>query len=75
MMRYRTLGMPRESCCCLPTPYRIPKSVAGMAFNFSLVEVAQKSSRSPGAAASQPGTERRGNRLFGFAMPQYSHAT
>ena len=75
MMRYRTLGTPRESCCCLPTPYRIPKSVAGMAFNFSLVDVAQKSSWSHGAVESLNSAECRGNRLFGFALPQYSHAT
>jgi hypothetical protein len=75
MMRYRTLGMPREACCCLPTPYRIPKSVAGMAFNFSLVEVVPKSSRSSAAVELQYGTERPGNRLFGFALPHYSHAT
>ena len=74
MMRYRTLGTPRESCCCLPTPYRIPKAVAGMAFNFSLVEVAPKVTRAANADAGQI-SERRANPLFGFAMPRYSHAT
>ena len=75
MMRYRTLGTPRESCCCLPTPYRIPKAVAGMAFNFSLVEVGQKHPRPAGAPDVPHGTERRANPLFGFALPRYSHAT
>jgi hypothetical protein len=27
--------------CCLPSPYRIPQGVAGMAFNFSKIEVPQ----------------------------------
>jgi hypothetical protein len=25
--------------CCLPSPYRIPQGVAGMAFNFSKIEL------------------------------------
>lgn len=74
MMRYRTLGTPRESCCCLPTPYRIPKAVAGMAFNFSLVEVAHRNTRPAHAEPEHP-ADRKANPLFGFAIPRYSHAT
>ena len=75
MMRYRTLGTPRESCCCLPTPYRIPNAVAGMAFNFSIVDVVHRSTTAANAGNAEQGTERRGNPLFGFALPRYSHAT
>jgi hypothetical protein len=75
MTRYRTLGMSRESCCCLPTPYRIPKAVAGMAFNFSLAEVAPRRNTPAEALDGSYGTERRVSPLFRFALPRYAHAT
>jgi len=30
---------PTPDLCCLPSPYRIPQGVAGMAFNFSKIEL------------------------------------
>ncbi len=42
MMRFYALGLSGHMCC-LPSPYRIPQRVAGMAFNFSQVEVAPPS--------------------------------
>jgi hypothetical protein len=30
---------PTPDLCCLPSPYRIPQGVAGMAFNFSKIEI------------------------------------
>lgn len=30
--------------CCLPSPRRIPQGVAGMAFNFSKIEISHHSS-------------------------------
>ena len=33
---------PTPDLCCLPSPYRIPQGVAGMAFNFSKIEVSQR---------------------------------
>ena len=34
---------PAAEPCCLPTPYRISHYVAGMAFNFSRIEMAHQS--------------------------------
>jgi hypothetical protein len=33
---------PSPDLCCLPSPHRIPKSVAGMAFNFSKIEISHR---------------------------------
>ena len=43
--------------CCLPSPYRVPHSVAGMAFNFSKVELAHHGSQrnAPMQAKTQRG--------------------
>ena len=30
---------PTPDLCCLPSPRRIPQGVAGMAFNFSKIEI------------------------------------
>jgi hypothetical protein len=30
---------PSPDLCCLPSPHRIPQGVAGMAFNFSKIEI------------------------------------
>ncbi|HEV2618449.1 MAG TPA: hypothetical protein VGU23_00755 [Acidobacteriaceae bacterium] len=47
---------PTPDLCCLPTPHRIPQGVAGMAFNFSKIEIShQPRRRKPQPqAASQP---------------------
>jgi hypothetical protein len=66
--------------CSLPSPHRIPQGVAGMAFNFSSVEVepaeqphyAAAPADSNQSAASQPRNKSLAAR-FGF--PQYSPAT
>ena len=73
MMRYRTLGTPRESCCCLPTPYRIPQPVAGLAFNFSLIELPE--ARQKVATPPQPEAAATERSLFSFGMQRYSAAT
>ena len=44
MIRPRALE-PSGELCCLPSPYRIPRCVAGMAFNFSKVEISQHTPR------------------------------
>jgi hypothetical protein len=41
MIQARALE-PSPDLCCLPSPHRIPKSVAGMAFNFSKIEVSHR---------------------------------
>jgi hypothetical protein len=38
MIQARALE-PTPDLCCLPSPYRIPQGVAGMAFNFSKIEL------------------------------------
>jgi hypothetical protein len=38
MMQARALE-PSPDLCCLPTPHRISQYVAGMAFNFSKIEI------------------------------------
>jgi hypothetical protein len=30
---------PTPDLCCLPSPHRIPQGIAGMAFNFSKIEI------------------------------------
>jgi hypothetical protein len=74
MMRYRNLGTPRELCCCLPTPYRIPKPVAGLAFNFSLIEVAAVSRQLKGAADRGPASSAQGieRKLFSLGVPGFA---
>jgi hypothetical protein len=67
MIRPRALE-PSGDLCCLPSPYRIPRCVAGMAFNFSKVEVSQHPPRrnrpaqvetSPRSAVSATSISRR----------------
>ena len=79
MMRYRALGSPGE-LCCLPSPYRIPQRVAGMAFNFSKVELAPKTVKRALASDAErhsgsQGGERSGSALYAFGLAQYSPAT
>ena len=38
MIQARALE-PSPDLCCLPSPHRIPQGVAGMAFNFSKIEI------------------------------------
>jgi len=38
MIQARALE-PTADLCCLPAPHRIPQGVAGMAFNFSKIEI------------------------------------
>jgi hypothetical protein len=38
MNQYRAL-QPAPDICCLPSPYRVLQGVAGMAFNFSKIEL------------------------------------
>jgi hypothetical protein len=47
---------PTPDLCCLPSPHRIPLSVAGMAFNFSKIEISHHTfqHKSPPAIKSQP---------------------
>jgi len=39
MIQARALE-PTPDLCCLPSPHRVLQSVAGMAFNFSKIELA-----------------------------------
>ena len=48
MIRFRTVES-HVDLCSLPSPRRIPRSLAGMAFNFSKIEIAP-----PAAQPSKP---------------------
>ncbi|MGA1981281.1 MAG: hypothetical protein ABSG84_02325 [Acidobacteriaceae bacterium] len=55
MIQARALE-PTPDLCCLPSPYRIPQGVAGMAFNFSKIELSHHPSqrKAPRQAKAQP---------------------
>ena len=79
MIRSRALESPGD-LCCLPSPYRIPQSVAGMAFNFSKVEIAPRASKRKAPAKAQKSRDKAAparvappSNCFGIA--QYSPAT
>ena len=79
MIRSRALESPGD-LCCLPSPHRIPQSVAGMAFNFSKVEFSHHAAQSnaPVQAATQRGPAlptRVKTRRSCFGIQQYSPAT
>jgi hypothetical protein len=66
--------------CSLPSPHRILRGVAGMAFNFSQVEV-EPTVESQGAAAAVETTRSAANPLRNaalsarFGIPHYSPAS
>ncbi|HWB32148.1 MAG TPA: hypothetical protein VG714_03145 [Acidobacteriaceae bacterium] len=55
MIQPRAL-QPTPDLCCLPSPYRILQGVAGMAFNFSRIELSHRVVPRK-AAASQDRTQ------------------
>jgi hypothetical protein len=79
MIRSRALE-PTGDLCCLPSPHRIPQSVAGMAFNFSKVELVRRTGRrnapmqpeKPRGPTSSARVKTRGS---SFGLPQYSSAS
>lgn len=48
--------VPSPDLCCLPTPYRILQYVAGMAFNFSKIEISHHRIQRKVPLSAQPGT-------------------
>jgi hypothetical protein len=79
MIRSRALE-PAGDLCCLPSPHRIPQSVAGMAFNFSKVELVHRAAtRNPPANVEKPcgptSSARAKTRSSCFGIPTYSPAT
>jgi hypothetical protein len=79
MNRFRPLEA-NGDFCCLPSPHRIPQGVAGMAFNFSQVELNFREAQNtvPVQAETQRGpatSERVKTRRSCFGIPQYSPAT
>jgi hypothetical protein len=55
MIQARALD-PTPDLCCLPSPHRIPQGVAGMAFNFSKIEISRYPAprKEPRQAQTQP---------------------
>jgi len=58
MIRWSRALEPSMDLCSLPSPYRIPQSVAGMAFNFSKIELsapaAQRNVARPAGIQADP---------------------
>jgi hypothetical protein len=57
MIQARALE-PTPDLCCLPSPHRIPQGVAGMAFNFSKIEISHHPSqrKAPLQVKPRPGS-------------------
>ncbi len=45
---------PTPDLCCLPSPHKVPHGVAGMAFNFSKIEVAHHPSLRKASRPAKP---------------------
>jgi hypothetical protein len=56
MIQSRALE-PTPDLCCLPSPHRIPQGIAGMAFNFSKIEISHYPLQR--IAPLQAGTQRK----------------
>ena len=58
MIQARALE-PTADLCCLPSPHRVPQGVAGMAFNFSKIEISHYPAprKEPRQAKTQTGAE------------------
>jgi hypothetical protein len=54
MIQNRTLE-PMD-LCCLPSPHRIPQGVAGMAFNFSKIEISHHPTQRKSPNQAKPST-------------------
>jgi hypothetical protein len=77
MFRYRVFSTVPDRCC-LPTPYRIPRRVAGMAFNFSEVTVRSgsvKAEQRETSAGAVPESRSAVTAPFLFGVGQFSAAT
>jgi hypothetical protein len=53
MIQARALE-PTPDLCCLPSPHRIPQGVAGMAFNFSKIEISHYSTQRKAPLQARP---------------------
>jgi hypothetical protein len=53
MIQARALE-PTPDLCCLPSPHRIPQGVAGMAFNFSKIEISHHPSQRKALLQAKP---------------------
>ena len=56
MIQPRVL-QPAPDHCCLPSPHRIPQGIAGMAFNFSKIELSHHFSPRKQQEKAQPPKE------------------
>ena len=48
---------PTSDLCCLPSPHRITQSVAGMAFNFSKIEISHHATPRKAPLNEKPASE------------------
>jgi hypothetical protein len=58
MIRARALETSSD-LCCLPSPHRIPQCVAGMAFNFSKVEISHHATNQRRTSSMRADSQRR----------------
>ena len=56
MIQARALE-PTPDLCCLPAPHRIPQGVAGMAFNFSKIEISHHLTQRKAPLQAKPKSE------------------
>jgi hypothetical protein len=79
MIRWSRALEPSLDLCSLPSPHRIPQCVAGMAFNFSKIDLsqcaAQQDGTSPAESQAGPATSARSEaRRPCFEIPECSLA-
>jgi len=53
MIQARALE-PTPDLCCLPSPQRVPQGVAGMAFNFSKIDISHHPSQRKAPVETTP---------------------
>ena len=79
MIRWSRALEPSLDLCSLPSPHRIPQCVAGMAFNFSKIDLsqcaAQHNAARPAESQAGPATSARSEaRRPCFEIPECSLA-
>lgn len=79
MIRWSRALEPSMDLCSLPSPHRIPRSVAGMAFNFSKIELSRPAAQHNAAKSAEsqagPATSARSEaRKPCFEIPECSLA-
>jgi hypothetical protein len=80
MIRWSRALEPSMDLCSLPSPHRIPQCVAGMAFNFSKIDLSQcatqRNAARPEESQADPAASARSEaRRSCFEIPECSPAS